>query len=144
MNNIEPKYILTAYNNRNIFASKSNSVRFLCIPISGSKIIPTTLSIWDRKFDFLKSVMVAPVGRITIFVGKLCFTTNNIASNYGDIDPFRIIGGIGCDFIAALVSFHVLIYNLQFFLSLNLDHPCGSPYVELVLVYLSSPCQKRR
>src|SRR5438132_2112244 len=26
--------------------------------------------IWDRKFDFLKSVMVAPVGRITIFVGK--------------------------------------------------------------------------
>jgi hypothetical protein len=57
MNNIEPKYILTAYNNRNIFASKSNSVRFSCIPISGSKIIPTTLSIWDRKFDFLKSVM---------------------------------------------------------------------------------------
>ena len=26
--------------------------------------------IWDRKFDFLKSVMVAPVGRNTIFVGK--------------------------------------------------------------------------
>ena len=26
--------------------------------------------IWDRKFDFLKSVMVAPVSRTTIFVGK--------------------------------------------------------------------------
>src|SRR5438034_10133272 len=26
--------------------------------------------IWDRKFDFLKSVMVAPVGRTTIFIGK--------------------------------------------------------------------------
>src|ERR687885_697627 len=26
--------------------------------------------IWDRKFDFLKSVMVAPVNRDTIFVGK--------------------------------------------------------------------------
>jgi ABC-2 type transport system permease protein len=26
--------------------------------------------IWDRKFDFLKSVMVAPVSRGTIFVGK--------------------------------------------------------------------------
>src|SRR5215831_14335941 len=26
--------------------------------------------IWDRKFDFLKSVMVAPVSRSTIFVGK--------------------------------------------------------------------------
>src|SRR6266480_2702457 len=26
--------------------------------------------IWDRKFDFLKSVMVAPVNRGTIFAGK--------------------------------------------------------------------------
>ena len=26
--------------------------------------------IWDRKFDFLKSVMVAPVGRGSVFVGK--------------------------------------------------------------------------
>ena len=26
--------------------------------------------IWDRKFDFLKSVMVAPVSRDTVFVGK--------------------------------------------------------------------------
>jgi ABC-2 type transport system permease protein len=26
--------------------------------------------IWDRKFDFLKSVMVAPINRTTIFVGK--------------------------------------------------------------------------
>src|SRR5918912_2795095 len=26
--------------------------------------------IWDRKFDFLKSVMVAPVSRSTIFIGK--------------------------------------------------------------------------
>jgi ABC-2 type transport system permease protein len=26
--------------------------------------------IWDRKFDFLKSVMVAPVSRVAVFVGK--------------------------------------------------------------------------
>ena len=26
--------------------------------------------IWDRKFDFLKSVMVAPISRETIFIGK--------------------------------------------------------------------------
>jgi ABC-2 type transport system permease protein len=26
--------------------------------------------IWDRKFDFLKSVMVAPISRTTIFIGK--------------------------------------------------------------------------
>ena len=26
--------------------------------------------IWDRKFDFLKSVMVAPIRRSTIFLGK--------------------------------------------------------------------------
>src|SRR5829696_5639188 len=36
--------------------------------------------IWDRKFDFLKSVMVAPVSRATVFVGKtLGGMTNSLA-----------------------------------------------------------------
>jgi ABC-2 type transport system permease protein len=26
--------------------------------------------IWDHKFDFLKSIMVAPVSRATVFIGK--------------------------------------------------------------------------
>jgi len=32
-----------------------------------------------------------------------------------------------------------LVYEKVLETRLNLDHSCGSPYVELVLVYLSSP-----
>jgi ABC-2 type transport system permease protein len=42
----------------------------ICMSIIFSSVFFGSYIIWDRKFDFLKSVMVAPVGRITIFVGK--------------------------------------------------------------------------
>jgi hypothetical protein len=41
--------------------------------------------------------------------------------------------------IATLVRSPEQPYNLQFFLSLNLDYPYESPNVQLILVYLSSP-----
>jgi hypothetical protein len=39
-----------------------------------------------------------------------------------------LAGVLAMIFIAALVYLHEMIYNLQFYLSLNLDHSCGSPY----------------
>ncbi len=49
--------------------------KFIFPGIVGMSVIFTSVFfgsyvIWDRKFDFLKSVMVAPVSRGTIFVGK--------------------------------------------------------------------------
>ena len=42
----------------------------VCMSVIFTSIFFGSYIIWDRKFDFLKSVMVAPVSRATIFVGK--------------------------------------------------------------------------
>ena len=40
------------------------------VSMSISSVFFGSYVIWDRKFDFLKSVMVAPVSRDTVFIGK--------------------------------------------------------------------------
>jgi len=42
----------------------------ICMSVTFSSVFFGSYIIWDRKFDFLKSVMVAPVSRTMIFVGK--------------------------------------------------------------------------
>jgi len=42
----------------------------ICMSVVFSSVFFGSYIIWDRKFDFLKSVMVAPVSRSTIFTGK--------------------------------------------------------------------------
>ncbi len=42
----------------------------ICMSVIFSSVFFGAYVIWDRKFDFLKSVMVAPVSRATIFTGK--------------------------------------------------------------------------
>src|ERR671938_872980 len=46
--------------------------------------------IWDRKFDFLKSVMVAPVSRETIFVGK---TLGGMTTSFVQVSILLLVGG---------------------------------------------------
>src|SRR5919197_3311782 len=46
--------------------------------------------IWDRKFDFLKSVMVAPVTRDTIFTGK---TLGGMTNSLVQVAILLVIGG---------------------------------------------------
>src|SRR2546428_13758541 len=42
----------------------------VCMSVVFSSVFFGSYVIWDRKFDFLKSVMVAPVSRDTVFIGK--------------------------------------------------------------------------
>src|SRR6478609_5942427 len=42
----------------------------ICMSVVFSAVFFGSYIIWDRKFDFLKSVMVAPVSRDTVFIGK--------------------------------------------------------------------------
>ena len=42
----------------------------ICMSVIFSAVFFGSYIIWDRKFDFLKSVMVSPVSRGTIFTGK--------------------------------------------------------------------------
>jgi ABC-2 type transport system permease protein len=42
----------------------------VCMSVIFTSVFFGSYIIWDRKFDFLKSVMVAPSSRTTVFVGK--------------------------------------------------------------------------
>ena len=62
--------------------------------------------IWDRKFDFLKSVMVAPITRETIFIGK---TLGGMTNSMIQVFMLLIIGlFIGIEY--SLVSVFQIIF----------------------------------
>lgn len=73
--------------------------------------------IWDRKFDFLKSVMVAPVGRTTIFIGK---TFGGMTTSLIQVAILLVIGavaiGIHIDTFS-LVQTIVIVLLLSFSLT---------------------------
>ncbi|PWU80560.1 MAG: ABC transporter [Candidatus Nitrosopolaris wilkensis] len=83
--------------------------------------------IWDRKFDFLKSVMVAPVGRTTIFVGK---TLGGMTTSLVEVVILLVIGGlIGIHFSALSLAQTIAIALLLSFCLTSLGLAMGS-YIE--------------
>src|SRR3954451_22764563 len=72
--------------------------------------------IWDRKFDFLKSVMVAPVNRGTIFAGK---TFGGMTNSLVQASILLAVGAaIGVQFTAlSLIQSLVVVLLLSFALT---------------------------
>ncbi len=72
--------------------------------------------IWDKKFDFLKSVMIAPIRRSTIFLGKTFggMTTSLIQAFI--LCGIGIIIGIHYD-LYSIASFVVIVLMLSFALT---------------------------
>ena len=72
--------------------------------------------IWDRKFDFLKSVMVAPVSRGIVFAGK---TFGGMTNSLVQVSILLMVGGIiGIHFtILSLVQAVVVVLLLSFSLT---------------------------
>jgi ABC-2 type transport system permease protein len=80
--------------------------------------------IWDRKFDFLKSVMVAPVSRITIFVGK---SLGGMTTSLVEVAILLVIGGfIGIHFSSLSLIQTVAIALLLSFCLTSLGLAIGS------------------
>jgi ABC-2 type transport system permease protein len=83
--------------------------------------------IWDRKFDFLKSVMVAPLSRDTIFVGK---TFGGMTTSLVQVSILLLVAGpIGIQFNAfSLPEIFMTVLLLSFALT-SLGLAMGS-YIE--------------
>lgn len=80
--------------------------------------------IWDRKFDFLKSVMVAPVSRGTVFVGK---TLGGMTNSLIQAMILLVIGAaIGIPFTALSVTQSVAVILLMSFGLTSLGLALGS------------------
>src|SRR5919201_2580941 len=74
----------------------------ICMSVIFSSVFFGSYIIWDRKFDFLKSVMVAPVSRETIFVGK---TFGGMTTSLVQISILLVMGGpIGIQFNAFSIT----------------------------------------
>jgi ABC-2 type transport system permease protein len=83
--------------------------------------------IWDRKFDFLKSVMVAPVNRDTIFVGK---TLGGMTTSLVQVSILLLVGQpIGIQFDPFSLPEIIVIVLLLSFALTSLGLAMGS-YIE--------------
>ena len=65
--------------------------------------------IWDRKFDFLKSVMVAPVSRGTVFVGKTLGGMTNSLIQSAILLAIGAAIGVGLTPLSLLQTFAIVL-----------------------------------
>lgn len=88
----------------------------ICMSVVFSSVFFGSYIIWDRKFDFLKSVMVAPVSRSTIFTGK---TFGGMTNSLIQVSILLLVGlVIGIQFSPiALVQTVVIVLLLSFALT---------------------------
>jgi ABC-2 type transport system permease protein len=88
----------------------------ICMSVIFSSVFFGSYIIWDRKFDFLKSVMVAPVTRTTIFIGK---TFGGMTTSLIQAAILLVIGlVIGIHYTTlSLVAIVILILLLSFALT---------------------------
>src|SRR5918993_1824456 len=88
----------------------------VCMSVIFSSIFYGSYIIWDRKFDFLKSVMVAPISRGIIFTGK---TLGGMTNSLVQVSILLIVGGIiGVHYTTlSLVQTVVVVLLLSFSLT---------------------------
>src|SRR5919202_2152940 len=99
----------------------------ICMSVIFSSVFFGSYIIWDRKFDFLKSVMVAPVNRDTIFVGK---ALGGMTTSLVQVSILLLVGGpIGIQFDAFSLPGIVVIVLLLSFALTSLGLAMGS-YIE--------------
>jgi len=96
----------------------------ICMSVIFSSVFFGSYIIWDRKFDFLKSVMVAPVSRGTIFTGKAFGGMTNSLIQAAILLAVGAI--IGIQFSALAVVLTVAIILLLSFALVSLGLTLGS------------------
>jgi ABC-2 type transport system permease protein len=99
----------------------------ICMSVIFSSVFFGSYIIWDRKFDFLKSVMVAPVSRTTIFIGK---TFGGMTTSLIEAAILLIIGlFIGIHYTPLSIVLIIVIILLLSFALTSLGLTIGS-YME--------------
>lgn len=81
----------------------------VCMSVIFTSVFFGSYIIWDRKFDFLKSVMVAPSSRTTVFVGK---TLGGMTTSLFQVAIILVIGmvlGINYDALSLLQIISIVL-----------------------------------
>src|SRR6476619_8645456 len=99
----------------------------ICMSIIFTSVFFGSYIIWDRKFDFLKSVMVSPATRTTVFVGK---TLGGMTNYLVQVSILLVVGYIiGIHFDPLSISQTVVIVLILSFALTSLGLTFGS-YIE--------------
>jgi len=81
----------------------------ICMSVIFSAVFFGSYIIWDRKFDFLKSVMVAPVSRGTIFTGKVLGGMTNSLIQTGILLVVGVIIGMQFTLLGIIETVAVIL-----------------------------------
>jgi ABC-2 type transport system permease protein len=65
--------------------------------------------IWDREFGFLKEILVSPVSRLSIFIGKMCGVGTDVMLQGIIIFPFALLIGARFDLAIFLASLPIML-----------------------------------
>jgi ABC-2 type transport system permease protein len=96
----------------------------ICMSVIFTSVFFGSYIIWDRKFDFLKSVMVAPVSRTTIFLGK---TFGGMTTSLIQAAILLVVGFvIGIHYTPLALVFIIIIILLLSFTLTSLGLTLGS------------------
>lgn len=65
--------------------------------------------IWDREFGFLKEILVAPISRVSVFVGKMLGGSTDAVIQGSFVFIFSFLVGIHVDIAAFLISLPIML-----------------------------------
>tara|TARA_B100001971_G_C18262874_1_gene588741 strand:+ start:952 stop:1701 length:750 start_codon:yes stop_codon:yes gene_type:complete len=92
----------------------------LCMAVLFTSLFFGVYIVWDRKIDFLKEVMVAPLSRTTIFMGKVLGGITDSLLESIIIIAFGFIIGISYSFYSLLMTFAFILFLAIGMVSLGL------------------------
>jgi ABC-2 type transport system permease protein len=112
---IQPLLWLVIFGSGMRFASAGIDYQKFIFPgIIGQTLLFTSMFmgisvIWDREFGFLKEILVAPISRASVFVGKMLGGSTDAVIQGSFVFLFSFIVGISPDPIAFLLSMPIMI-----------------------------------
>ncbi len=113
----------------------------LAMTIMFSSIFFGLYIVWDKKIDFFKEVLVAPLSRITIFAGKMVRGSIDALLQGIAMLVFGVVLGVKYNLLGLLLSFLFLfvlasaMVSLGLIIGANMESPEGFQLVTSFLIF---------
>jgi ABC-2 type transport system permease protein len=97
--------------------------------------------VWDKKIDFFKEVLVAPLSRVTIFAGKMVGGSTDALLQGVAMLVFGVVLGVKYNVIVLLLSFLFLfvlasaLVSLGLIIGANMESPEGFQLIVSFLIF---------
>ena len=114
---IQPLLWLVIFGSGMRFTSTVSGIdyqKFIFPGIVGQTLLFTSMFmgisvIWDREFGFLKEILVAPVSRVSVFVGKMLGGSTDAVIQGSFVFLYSFLVGIAFDPLGFLISLPVMV-----------------------------------